>query len=60
MKFTDLLILAVCLFLVFKSCNNRKDIVKTTIDIVKQYSDYADSVFNNKCVKLDTIKFKEK
>lgn len=32
--------------LLIKACNTNKDVVEYTIDIVHNYSEYADSVFN--------------
>ena len=34
------------IILLVKACNTGKDVVECTIDIVHNYSEYADSVFN--------------
>lgn len=55
MRLTDIILFILLLILTTKACKEDKDVVKGTINMVKYYSDYADSVFNDKN-KIDTIK----
>lgn len=46
MKFLEALIFSTLIVLSVKACSVDKDVVEYTIDVIHNYNEYADSVFN--------------
>lgn len=44
--FLGCLILAIIIVLSIKACRADKDVIEYTIDVVHNYNEYADSIFN--------------